>query len=81
MKRNTLRLQNLINQILDISKLETGKIKLQVSEGNLEKFVRTIISSFLSFAESKKINYIYDLPETSGMVFFDGDKLERYLLI
>jgi signal transduction histidine kinase/DNA-binding response OmpR family regulator len=78
-KRNTQRLQHLINQILDISKLETGKIKLQVSEGNLNLFVRTIILSFLSLAESKKIKYAYDLHETSNIVFFDSDKLEKIL--
>ncbi len=79
MKRNTVRLQHLINQILDISKLETGKVKLQVSEGDLEQFVRTIILSFLSLAESKKIEYVHDLPETSDIVFFDCDKLEKIL--
>ena len=79
MKRNTVRLQHLINQILDISKLETGKVKLQVSEGNLEQFIRTIILSFLSLAESKKIEYTYDLAESSDIVFFDSDKLEKIL--
>ena len=79
MKRNTVRLQNLINQILDISKLETGKVKLQVSEGNLEQFVKTIILSFLSLAESKKIEYVLDLPESSDIVCFDSDKLEKIL--
>ena len=78
-KRNAQRLQDLINQILDISKLETGKVKLKVSEGNLHQFARTIIQSFLSLAESKKIKYVYDLPETSDLVFFDSDKLEKIL--
>ena len=77
MKRNTVRLQHLINQILDISKLETGEVKLQVSNGNFEQYTRTIILSFLSLAESKKIKYVYDLPGTSDMVFYDRDKLER----
>jgi len=79
MKRNTQRLQNLINQILDISKLETGKVKLQVSEGNLEQFIRPIILSFLSLAESKNIKYVYDMHVTSDIVFFDCDKVEKIL--
>ncbi len=78
-KRNTRRLLNLINQLLDISKLETGKIKLQVSEDNLEEFARAIILSFLSLAESKKIRYEYELPKSGRMVLFDNDKLEKIL--
>jgi DNA-binding response OmpR family regulator/nitrogen-specific signal transduction histidine kinase len=78
-KRNTKRLQDLINQILDISKLETGKVQLQVSEGNLEQFIRPIILSFLSLAESKNIKYVYDLHIASDSVFFDRDKVEKIL--
>ena len=78
-KRNIKRLQDLINQLLEISKLEAGKVKLEVSEGNLEQFVCNIILSFLSLAESKKIKYTYDLPGTSDIVFYDRDKLEKIL--
>ncbi len=79
MKRNSQRLQHLVSQLLDISKLETGKVKIQVSEGNLTEFIRTIILSFLSLAESKNIRYEFDLPEIPWQVYFDGDKLEKIL--
>ncbi|MFH0758415.1 MAG: two-component regulator propeller domain-containing protein, partial [Bacteroidota bacterium] len=61
MKRNAIRLQQLINQLLDLSRLETGKLKLEVSEGDLTGFIRSIVLSFLSLAESKKINYSHEL--------------------
>jgi signal transduction histidine kinase/DNA-binding response OmpR family regulator/ligand-binding sensor domain-containing protein len=79
MKRNAKRLQRLINQMLDLSKLETGKVKLQVAEGNLSEFVRAIVQSFLSLGESKKITYDFDLPAISHKVYFDSDKLEKIL--
>jgi signal transduction histidine kinase/ligand-binding sensor domain-containing protein/DNA-binding response OmpR family regulator len=79
MRRNTLRLQRLINQLLDLSKLETGNVRLRVAEGNLVDFAKTIIQSFLSLAESKKIKYTWDLPEASKSVYFDSDKLEKIL--
>jgi signal transduction histidine kinase/ligand-binding sensor domain-containing protein/DNA-binding response OmpR family regulator len=75
--RNAKRLLQLINQILDISKLETGKVRLQVSEGDLTEFLRRIVLSFLSLAESRSIKYIYSLPAATATVFFDGDKLEK----
>ena len=77
MKRNAGRLQQLINQLLDLSRLETGNLKLQVSEGDMTGLIRTIVLSFLSLAESKKINYIYDLQEISGLCFYDEDKVEK----
>jgi len=79
MKRNAQRLQHLINQLLDISKLETGKVKLQVSEGNLTEFIRTIVLSFLSLAETRQIKYHYNIPELSGPVYFDSDKIEKII--
>lgn len=79
MKRNAARLQQLINQLLDLSKLETGNLKLRISEGNLTAFIKTIILSFLSLAESKKINYKYDLQEMSGPCFYDEDKVQKIL--
>jgi len=79
MRRNAKRLQRLINQLLDLSRLETGKIRLRISEGNLTEFGRTIVLSFLSLAESKKIKYEYELSEIPGPVYFDRDKLEKIL--
>jgi signal transduction histidine kinase/ligand-binding sensor domain-containing protein/DNA-binding NarL/FixJ family response regulator len=75
--RNAKRLQQLINQLLDIAKLETGKVRLQVSEGNLSEHIRAIVLSFLSLAEGKNIRYKYDLPDNPDQVYFDRDKLEK----
>ncbi|MFH0758181.1 MAG: ATP-binding protein [Bacteroidota bacterium] len=80
MHRNARRLLQLINQLLDISKLETGKVGLMVSEGNLEEFLKTIILSFSSLAESKKIKFEYDLPGRSVNCYFDCDKVEKILI-
>jgi len=77
MKRNATRLQQLINQLLDLSKLETGKLKLEVSEGDLTGLIRSVVLSFLSLAESKKINYTHDLEEASFPVFYEKDKIEK----
>ena len=77
MKRNAGRLQQLINQLLDLSKLETGNLKLEVSEGDMTWFIRTIVLSFLSLAESKRINYEYDLQDAPDPCFFDEDKVEK----
>ncbi len=79
MHRNARRLQQLINQLLDVSKLETGNVKLQVSEGSLDELVKTIVISYESLAASKQIKLAFNLPEASGNVYFDRDKVEKIL--
>ncbi len=44
MQRNALRLQNLINQLLNLSKLESGQMKLHAMEVNLIKLVNGYVS-------------------------------------
>ena len=80
MHRNTVRLQTLINQLLDISKMETGKVSLQIAEGKIDVLLRTVIQSFLSLAESKKVDYRFYLQEIKQKVWFDSDKIEKILI-
>jgi signal transduction histidine kinase/ligand-binding sensor domain-containing protein/DNA-binding response OmpR family regulator len=77
--RNARRLHQLIDQLLDLSKLETGKLKLEVTQGDLTGFIRTLVLSFLSLAESKRINYEYDLQDMSDLCFYDEDKIEKII--
>ncbi|MEZ4858662.1 MAG: ATP-binding protein [Flavobacteriaceae bacterium] len=80
MKRNALRLQNLVNQILDLSKLDQGKMNLQVAEGNLVQFLRSIVFSFESLAEIKHIRFQTYFPKELISSYFDNDKLEKILV-
>ncbi|GAB3518435.1 hybrid sensor histidine kinase/response regulator transcription factor [Emticicia fontis] len=77
MQRNLVRLQNLINQILDLSKLEAGKMKPQIQEGDLAAFIRHLQASFESLAQSKHISFEYDKSINTYIACFDADKLEK----
>jgi signal transduction histidine kinase/ligand-binding sensor domain-containing protein/DNA-binding NarL/FixJ family response regulator len=77
MKRNTQRLQQLISELLELSRLETGRMQLKVSTGDMGGFLRSIASSFLSLAEKKRIRYEIDIKEEPGAFYFDKDKLEK----
>ena len=46
MKRNSSRLLNLVNQLLDLSKLESGHLKLRVKRVNITQLLKSIASSF-----------------------------------
>jgi signal transduction histidine kinase/DNA-binding response OmpR family regulator/ligand-binding sensor domain-containing protein len=78
-KRNSDRLLRLINQLLDISKLESGKMKLQVSEGDIVEFLKQVISAFESLAVSRNIALDFICPEKSILAYYDRDKLEKII--
>lgn len=77
MARNANRLTSLINQLLDLARLESGNMKLQITEGDVRAALRLIAASFTSFAEHKKITFIADIETPPGQVYFDHDKIEK----
>ncbi|GAH16414.1 unnamed protein product, partial [marine sediment metagenome] len=79
MQRNTNRLLNLVNQMLDLSKLDAGSMKLELVEGDLIKSLKLIVLSFASLAEQKKIKFSYTFPKEKWTTCFDQDKLEKIL--
>jgi signal transduction histidine kinase/DNA-binding response OmpR family regulator/ligand-binding sensor domain-containing protein len=75
--RNSHRLSQLVNQLLDIARLDTGSMKITLSEGDILKSLRILVYDYLSLAESRHINYVVDIPEGEFMVLFDRDKIEK----
>lgn len=78
-KRNTNRLLELINQLLDLSRLEAGKLQLKASPGNIVSFVKGITMSFESLAERKDISLKVKSEKGQIEVYFDRDMLAKIL--
>jgi signal transduction histidine kinase/DNA-binding response OmpR family regulator/ligand-binding sensor domain-containing protein len=76
-QRNVRRLINLVNQLLDISKLDGGKMKLELIEANVLNHLQAITGIFISLAETKSINYVCHFQTTEVKYWFDPDKLEK----
>lgn len=85
MKRNAVRLLQLINQLLELSKIESGKSKLSASESDIIKFTKRIFVSFASYAEQKNIKLRFNTKDINEEinecldVFFDKDKMEKII--
>jgi signal transduction histidine kinase/CheY-like chemotaxis protein/AraC-like DNA-binding protein len=77
MERNVNKMLNLINQLLDLSKLDAGKLKIELSQGNVIHHLKIIALSFTSLAEKKKIHYTIHCPEEEFITYFDADKMDK----
>lgn len=73
---NTSRLIRLIQQILEFRKVENGKLRLKVSQGNISLFLKKSISAFTPLVKKQKLTIRFEGPgEYSG--YFDVDKLDK----
>lgn len=79
-KKNCYRLLRLINNLIDMTKLDSGFIKLQLQNYNIVSIVEEITLSVISFAESRGINIIFDTNVEERVMAFDIDKMERIIL-
>ena len=75
--RNGQSLLNLVNEMLDLSKLESGAISLQLINGDVINFLRYITESFHSHAESqgKGIHFLTEIESLN--VVYDNEKLRQ----
>jgi signal transduction histidine kinase/AraC-like DNA-binding protein len=77
MHRSASRLLALINQLLDLSKIDSGSMKLELIESDLYRFLRIIFNSFTPLAKRKNIRFKFRIPGDEFRTFYDQDKIEK----
>lgn len=78
-QRNTRILTRLVNQLLDYRKLETGNLKPELKQGNLNIFLKDILDPFKQMATDKGVEMEFNASHSSIFFAFDPDKLEKIL--
>jgi DNA-binding response OmpR family regulator len=78
MQRNSSRLLNLVDQLLDLSKLESGRYQIRVASGDLGMLIRAIAESFQFTARQKQMTYDTTIAGL-GKAWFDKDVVEKIL--
>ncbi|PIR16390.1 MAG: hypothetical protein COV46_08645 [Deltaproteobacteria bacterium CG11_big_fil_rev_8_21_14_0_20_49_13] len=77
--RNSDRLTRLINDLLNLSKIESGKIEMKRTSVSLEQVVGNVISTFEPQAQKAKAALKTDLDKDLPHVFADPDQLTQVL--
>ncbi len=78
-RRNTNKVLGLVNQLLDLSRIDQGKLRLQPTEGDVLKCLRAAAASFNSHAAQRDMDYRIDIPDGTLWAAFDREKLEQVI--
>lgn len=75
-----VHLLSLINDILDYSKAEAGKLELEVSEVNATKLAQNCMRLVTSRAEEASVNLVDAMPKEAFVMLTDSKKLKQVFL-
>lgn len=79
-KQNCYRLLRLINNILDLSRIESGYIKSNIVNCNIVYLIEEIVHSVIPYAEQKSLTLEFDTFSEEIITSVDVDKIERIIL-
>ncbi len=75
----TNRLNRLVNDLLDLARMESGEHKLNIMPVDINELIRKCVINLESLFIDKKINVDADFEEESLLVSADADSIERVL--
>ncbi|QHJ07779.1 7TM diverse intracellular signaling domain-containing protein [Hymenobacter busanensis] len=79
MHRNARRLLQLINQLLDIARLESGQMRLAAAPVDLARLVGTSVAAFESLAASRDVALSFEAESELPDVYLDADQFDKIL--
>ncbi|MCX7694643.1 MAG: ATP-binding protein [Caloramator sp.] len=79
-KQNCFRLLRLVNNLIDITKVNAGYMQLNLCECNIVALVEDIVQSVADYINSKNIEIIFDTDVEEKVIRCDKDKIERIIL-
>lgn len=74
-ERNGQNLLQLVNEMLDLAKIDSGNLELKLQQADVIPFIKYLVESFHSLAAEKHINLHFHATEQTLLMDFDADKL------
>ncbi|NND34265.1 MAG: helix-turn-helix domain-containing protein [Saprospiraceae bacterium] len=78
-RRNGNRLLNLVNQMLDLQKLEAGNMPIHLLQDDIVPYLKYLVESFSSVATSKNIELQFQSDPESLVIDYDPDKMQHII--
>ncbi|MEE8393564.1 MAG: HAMP domain-containing sensor histidine kinase, partial [Rhodospirillales bacterium] len=78
--RESERLTRLINQVLDLTKIEAGRMEWQMSEVNMNKLIEDSVATLGHLFDEKNIELDVRLPKTAPIIHSDRDQLMQVVI-
>lgn len=78
-KRNVTRLSGIINDLLDLSKVEAGKMDFKFEKANINTPVEFIKNTFENVAKEKNIELILEQDQDTYLTYFDNQRIEQVM--
>jgi PAS domain S-box-containing protein len=79
-KQNCYRLLRLVDNLIDITKIDAGYLEISLKNDDIVKVVEDIVQSVATYVESKGLQLIFDTDIEEKYMAFDADKIERIML-
>jgi len=74
---HTVNLSNLLNDLIDISMIESGEMRMSFRYFDINGFIQNILSEFIPMAEEKNINLLFNPAKEGLQVFGDKEKIRQ----
>ena len=79
-QRNGYRITNLINQMLDMRRIEKGQLTLSFSETDLREYIEPVIEDFRLQAETRRISLTFSAPDEPVKAYIDPDNFDKVIV-
>ncbi|MDU1004945.1 MAG: ATP-binding protein [Clostridium butyricum] len=77
--KETLRMHRLVNSLLDLSRIESGQIKVNRKDLNISEVINSTVMKFKPIIEDQELQLVVDIPKDLPIVIGDEDLIDQVI--
>lgn len=77
--KETLRMHRLVNSLLDLSRIESGQIKINRKDLNISEVINSTVMKFKPIIEDQELQLVVDIPKDMPKVIGDEDLIDQVI--